>query len=109
MLGIIGGTGLSQLEGFEVVEQKWIETPFGQPSSILSFVTFNNHKIVFLARHGVPHKVAPHKINYRANLFALKESGVKDIIAVNAVGGIHSELCPTALAIPDQIIDYLAI
>tara|TARA_R110002072_G_scaffold172728_5_gene327063 strand:- start:7160 stop:7891 length:732 start_codon:yes stop_codon:yes gene_type:complete len=106
MIGIIGGTGLNQLEGFSIVEQKWCETPFGEPSSILSFAKFNKHDVVFLARHGIPHKVAPHKINYRANLFALKESGVKNILAVNAVGGIHSALEPTALSVPDQIIDY---
>lgn len=106
MIGIIGGTGLNQLEGFDIVEQKWCETPFGEPNSILSFARFNGHDVVFLARHGVPHKVAPHKINYRANLFALKEVGVKNIIAVNAVGGIHQDLAPTELSVPDQIIDY---
>lgn len=106
MIGIIGGTGLSQLEGLDVVEQKWCETPFGEPSSILSFARYQGQDVVFLARHGIPHQLAPHKINYRANVFALKECGVKNIIAVNAVGGIHAELGPTELSIPDQIIDY---
>lgn len=106
MIGIIGGTGLSQLEGLDTVEQRWCETPFGEPSSIISFARYGGYDIAFLARHGVPHKLAPHKINYRANLFALKQLGVKDVIAVNAVGGINSSLGPTELAIPDQIIDY---
>ena len=106
MIGIIGGTGLNQLDGCKVTEQTWHETPFGEPSSVVSFAELHGHKLAFLARHGVPHKIAPHQINYRANLFALKEAGVESIIAINAVGGIHTELGPTALAIPDQIIDY---
>jgi 5'-methylthioinosine phosphorylase len=106
MIGIIGGTGLSQLDGFDIQEQKWCETPFGEPSSILSFGDFNGQRVVFLARHGVPHKVAPHLINYRANLSAFKQLGVTQVVAVNAVGGIHSQMGPTSIAVPDQIIDY---
>lgn len=106
MIGIIGGTGLNDLEGFTIGEQKWFETPFGEPSSMLSFATFNDQDLVFLARHGNPHKLAPHQINYRANLSALKQAGVEKIIAVNAVGGIHPQLAPKAIAIPEQIIDY---
>lgn len=106
MIGIIGGTGLNELEGFAIDEQKWLETPFGEPSSILSFGRFNQQNVVFLARHGKPHKFAPHQINYRANLSALQQAGAQKIIAVNAVGGIHPSLAPQAVAIPDQIIDY---
>lgn len=106
MIGIIGGTGLYQLEGFSLGDQEWIETPFGEPSSKLSFSSFNDKQIVFLSRHGIPHSIAPHLINYRANLSALKQVGVSQIIAINAVGGIHPQLAPQALAIPDQIIDY---
>lgn len=106
MIGIIGGTGLSQLNGFSVKEQKWLETPFGEPSSMLSFGDYQGRSLVFLARHGVPHKVAPHLINYRANLSALKQVGVTKIIAINAVGGIHPDLGPTEIAVPDQIVDY---
>lgn len=106
MIGIIGGTGLSQLNGFSIQEQKWCETPFGEPSSVLCFGDFNGQRVVFLARHGIPHKVAPHLINYRANLSALQQVGVTQVIAVNAVGGIHPQLGPEAIAIPDQIIDY---
>ena len=106
MIGIIGGTGLSQLDGFDIQEQKWCETPFGEPSSMLSVGEFNGQSLVFLARHGVPHKIAPHLINYRANLSAFKQVGVTQVIAVNAVGGIHSQMGPTSVAVPDQIIDY---
>lgn len=106
MIGIIGGTGLTQLNGFTIQEQRWCETPFGEPSSVLSFAEFNGQKVVFLARHGNPHKIAPHLINYRANLSALKQVGATQVIAVNAVGGIHPELGPKAIAVPNQIIDY---
>ena len=106
MIGIIGGTGLSQLEGLDIIEQRWCDTPFGEPSSIISFARYGGYDIAFLARHGIPHKLAPHKINYRANLFALNQLGVREVIAVNAVGGINSSLGPTELSIPDQIIDY---
>tara|TARA_R110001592_G_scaffold138511_6_gene357816 strand:- start:30232 stop:30975 length:744 start_codon:yes stop_codon:yes gene_type:complete len=106
MLGIIGGTGLSQLDGFNIQEQKWCETPFGEPSSILSFGAYHGQKLVFLARHGLPHKLAPHLINYRANLSAFKQVGVTQVIAVNAVGGIHSQMGPMSISVPEQIIDY---
>lgn len=106
MIGIIGGTGLYSIEGFSPGEQKWLETPFGEPSSILSFAEYEGVDIVFLARHGNPHKIAPHLINYRANLSALKQVGAEKIIAINAVGGIHPRLGPQRIAVPAQIIDY---
>jgi len=106
MLGLIGGTGLSQLEGLHITEQRWLDSAFGEPSSALSFGEFKGVPVVFLARHGEPHQIAPHLINYRANLSVLKQVGVSDIIAVNAVGGIHSSLGPAHVGIPDQIIDY---
>lgn len=106
MIGIIGGTGLYELEGFTLSEQAWFETPFGEPSSMLSFVKFNERDVVFLARHGNLHKLAPNLINYRANLCALKQAGAEQIIAINAVGGIHPKLAPKVIAVPDQIIDY---
>lgn len=106
MIGIIGGTGLSALTEIEVLEKKWYDTPFGEPSAALTFGRINNQHVVFLARHGDPHQIPPHKINYRANMSALKQAGVTQIIAVNAVGGIHPSLGPAEVAIPDQIIDY---
>lgn len=105
-IAIIGGTGLASLEGVEIYETKEVDTPFGSPSSALSFGHLGDKKIIFLPRHGKPHAIPPHKINYRANIHALKENGVENIIAVNAVGGITSEMYPERIVIPEQIIDY---
>lgn len=105
-LAIIGGTGLSQMEGLKVISTIHVDTPFGSPSSPIITGSINNKEVVFLARHGNPHIIPPHKINYRANLWALKQQGVSDIIAIAAVGGITPAMEPAHLAIPDQIIDY---
>lgn len=105
-IAIIGGTGLASLEGVEIYETKEVDTPFGSPSSALSFGSLGDKEIIFLPRHGNPHTIPPHKINYRANIYALKENGVENIIAVNAVGGITSEMYPQRIVIPEQIIDY---
>ncbi len=105
-IAIIGGTGLASLEGVEIYETKEVDTPFGSPSSALSFGHLGDKKIIFLPRHGKPHAIPPHKINYRANIHALKENGVENIIAINAVGGITSEMYPERIVIPEQIIDY---
>lgn len=105
-IALIGGTGLNELEGFSVTESKSISTPYGAPSTDLLFGTFANKDVIFLPRHGHPHKLAPHMINYRANLWALKHVGVEQVLAVNAVGGIHEAFPPAGLAIPDQVIDY---
>ncbi len=105
-IAIIGGTGLASLEGVEIYETKEVDTPFGSPSSALSFGHLGDKEIIFLPRHGKPHAIPPHKINYRANIHALKENGVENIIAVNAVGGITSEMYPERIVIPEQIIDY---
>ena len=106
MIGIIGGSGLNTFENIEDIKSKKIDTVYGEPSSALTTGTLHNHSIVFLARHGTPHSIPPHKINYRANIDALKQLGVTKIIAVAAVGGITSRMHPGALVIPDQIIDY---
>jgi 5'-methylthioadenosine phosphorylase/5'-methylthioinosine phosphorylase len=105
-LAIIGGTGLSQLAALTVIRRETVDTPYGKPSAEFLMGEIQNKSVVFLARHGNPHTIPPHKINYRANAWALKHLGVQDIIAVAAVGGITSEMTPAALAIPDQIIDY---
>jgi len=105
-LAIIGGTGLSSLEGLDIIEQREIDTPFGQPSSVLSIGKLDGKSIVFLPRHGEKHTLPPHKVNYRANIWALQSVGVKKIIAVAAVGGIRDDMPPGILAVPDQIIDY---
>ena len=106
MLAIIGGSGLTALHGLEINRQQMQATPYGEPSGSLTFGTLNSKEIVFLPRHGNPHVIAPHMVNYRANIRALKDSGVDKIIAVNAVGGITMEMYPGRLVIPDQIIDY---
>ncbi|MDO9267666.1 MAG: S-methyl-5'-thioinosine phosphorylase [Methylobacter sp.] len=105
-LAIIGGTGLTQLSDLKIIKREQLSTPYGSPSA--EFVTgeLNNSQIIFLARHGNPHTIAPHKINYRANIWGLKQLGVEQIIAVAAVGGITCEMAPAHIAIPDQIIDY---
>jgi 5'-methylthioinosine phosphorylase len=105
-LAIVGGTGLTALQDLEVVRRETLRTPYGEPSAPLTFGRLGGGELVFLARHGDAHTIAPHRVNYRANLWALKEAGVARIVAVCAVGGIGRELAPRALAIPDQIIDY---
>lgn len=106
MLAIIGGTGLTDLEGLEITEEKIISTPYGHCSAPLQLGRFAGSEVAFLARHGKGHTLPPHSINYRANIWALKEAGVKSIIAVNAVGGIKKSFATESIVIPDQIIDY---
>lgn len=105
-LAIIGGTGLSQLPGLTIVEQHSIESPYGKPSAPILCGEYQGKKAYFLARHGNPHNIPPHQINYRANIWALKNLGITHIIAVAAVGGLSKAMAPAQLAIPDQIIDY---
>jgi 5'-deoxy-5'-methylthioadenosine phosphorylase len=105
-LAIIGGTGLTQIDQLTVVDQQTLQTPFGEPSAPYLIAELNGKKLVFLARHGNPHRIPPHKINYRANIWGLKQLGVTEIIGVAAVGGVSSAMEPGHIAIPDQIIDY---
>jgi 5'-methylthioinosine phosphorylase len=105
-LAIIGGTGLSTLEGLSIHERRSIHTPFGSASNEVIIGELAGKEVLFLPRHGSDHRIPPHKINYRANMWALHSLGVKNIIAVAAVGGIRSDLAPGVIAIPDQIIDY---
>jgi 5'-methylthioinosine phosphorylase len=105
-LGIIGGSGLTALAGLKVLRRQMQQTPWGEPSGPLVVGEFAGREVIFLPRHGQPHAIPPHKINYRANLWALHEVGVRRILAVNAVGGIDTLAEPGALVIPDQIIDY---
>jgi 5'-methylthioinosine phosphorylase len=106
MLAIIGGSGLTALKGLKITRQQMQQTPYGELSGPLTLGTLNKKEVVFLPRHGNPHIIPPHKINYRANIWALKENGINNIIAVNAVGGITREMYPGRLVIPSQIIDY---
>lgn len=106
MLAIIGGTGLTTLDGLEPVGFENVLTPYQSQPVTVALFGGSESSVAFLPRHGKGHKVPPHKINYRANLWALKELGVSEIVAVNAVGGIHPDLAPGVLAVPDQLIDY---
>lgn len=105
-VAIIGGSGLTELNGLTIIEKRSVDTPFGEPSSDLLIGDYAASQVVFLPRHGAGHRIPPHKINYRANIWALKQAGVKQVIAVAAVGGISQNMGPGVLAIPDQIIDY---
>lgn len=106
MLAVIGGSGLAKLVGLERIRREVWRTTWGSPSCALSFGELAGTPIVFLARHGYGHTIAPHDINYRANVWALKEAGATGILAVATVGGISPDLAPGALVVPDQIIDY---
>ena len=105
-LAIIGGTGLTTLKNLEIKKREVMRTPYGEPSGPLIHGHLCDKDVVFLARHGHGHTIPPHMVNFRANIWALKETGVRSVIAVAAVGGIHADLRPTMLDIPDQIIDY---
>lgn len=105
-VAIIGGTGLTQLDGPEITGSYELTTDLGQPSGPVQEGRWNGRDVLFLARHGHPHAVPPHKINYRANLLALQQLGADAIIAVNAVGGIHHAMQSGVIAIPHQVIDY---
>ena len=105
-LAVIGGSGLLRLAGLEAPRRKVVRTPYGKPSAALTFGTMRGRPVVFLARHGDRHTLAPHEINYRANLWALHASRAENVVSVASVGGIRADLGPGALALPDQIIDY---
>ena len=105
-IGIIGGTGLTEIKGLDITGEKEIKTPFGQPSAPYVIGKLKGKKVIFLARHGNPHRYPPHKVNYRANIWGFKKLGVKNIISMAAVGGITENMEPAHLVIPDQIVDY---
>ncbi|TGN41281.1 S-methyl-5'-thioinosine phosphorylase [Marinobacter confluentis] len=105
-VGVIGGTGLTSLSGLEITRQWEASTSWGEPSSMLSEGVISGQPVLFLARHGDPHRIPPHRVNYRANLQALYDAGVRTVVGVNAVGGIHPEMGPARVVIPDQLIDY---
>ena len=105
-LALIGGTGLYRFPGLEDVERHAVDTPFGKPSDAIVVGTVAGRRIAFLARHGEAHAIAPHRVNYRANVWALHHLGARRVIGVNAVGGIRDDMGPRVLAVPDQIVDY---
>jgi 5'-methylthioadenosine phosphorylase len=106
MYAIIGGSGLAKLSPLQNTRRLVMRTPYGEPSGALTFGELAGKEVVFLARHGYGHTIAPHEINYRANIWALKELKVDGVFAVATVGGIRAEFGPGTLVVPDQIIDY---
>lgn len=105
-IAVIGGSGLYKLPDLEVSGREVVRTPFGDPSTAILRGVLAGQEVVFLPRHGYGHTIAPHNINYRANIWALHELGVRTIFAVNAVGGIRQDLATEHLVVPDQILDY---
>lgn len=105
-LGIVGGTGLYKFDGLEILEERAVDTPFGAPSAPLVRGTHAGREIWFLARHGAGHARLPHEVNYRANVFALKQVGVTHAIGVSAVGSLREEIAPGDLTIPAQYFDW---
>ncbi len=106
MLAIIGGSGLTKLSNLDQTHQEVVRTPYGEPSGALTFGNVCGRPVVFLARHGYGHTIPPHRVNYRANLWALAESGADGVVSVASVGSIRADLKPGDIVIPDQIIDY---
>ena len=105
-LAIIGGTGVYALGELADVETRQPDTSYGAPSGPIRIGTLEGKRVAFLARHGEGHALPPHKINYRANLAALKALGATRVLALNTVGGISERFGPRVLACPDQLIDY---
>jgi 5'-methylthioadenosine phosphorylase len=104
-IGVIGGSGLYKMPGLANVHEERIETPFGEPSDSLSFGDLAGHKVAFLARHGRGHSILPSDINFRANMYAMKQAGVSAIFSLSAVGSLREELAPGSFVVPDQFID----
>ncbi len=106
MLAIIGGTGLANLANLVITHRQVMRTPYGEPSGALTFGTIKQQDVLFLARHGYGHTIPPHKVNYRANMWALRDAGATRVVSVSSVGGITDDFTPGVLCVPDQIIDY---
>lgn len=106
MFGIIGGTGLTQLDNLMITHRRIARTPYGDASQPLLFGKLAGHEVVFLARHGGGHTIPPHEVNYRANIWALHSVGVKHLLAIATVGGIAADLAAGDIVLPHQIIDY---
>jgi 5'-deoxy-5'-methylthioadenosine phosphorylase len=106
MLAIIGGSGLTRLSTLAVARREVVRTPYGEPSSALVFGQIAGRDVVFLARHGHGHTIPPHRVNYRANLWALKNQGAESVLAVASVGAVSDQYSPGDLVLPHQLVDY---
>ena len=106
MLAILGGSGLTSLSNLDQIRQEVVRTPYGEPSGALTFGNLCGQTVIFLARHGYGHTLPPHRVNYRANIWALHHAGASGVVSVASVGSIRGDLKPGDLVLPDQIIDY---
>ena len=104
-IGIIGGTGLYEMEGFTEVKEVEVDTPFGPPSDHVMLGRLEGHRVAFLPRHGRGHRILPHELAFQANVFAMKRLGVEWILSVSAVGSLKEKYVPTHMVIPDQFVD----
>lgn len=104
-VGVIGGSGLYQIEGLKDVREVELQTPFGEPSDVFVTGTFEGTPVVFLPRHGRGHRISPSEINCRANIWGMKKLGVEAIVSVSAVGSLKLEIKPLDFVVPDQFID----
>ncbi len=104
-IGVVGGSGLYEMEGFEDVVEIAVATPFGEPSDKVVAGRIGGRRVCFLPRHGVGHRLLPHEINHRANIWALRSQGVRWLVSVTAVGSLREELAPRDIVVPDQLID----
>lgn len=105
VIGVIGGSGLYEIEGLTDIQEVTLETPFGKPSDVYITGTLGGAKMVFLPRHGRGHRYLPSEVNYRANIYGMKKLGVEQIISVSAVGSMKEEIVPGHIVIPDQFFD----
>jgi len=105
-VAVIGGTGMNEWPGLAIQRAQPVGTPYGDPSAPLTYGRVYGTDVIFLPRHGDGHKLPPHAINYRANLWALRDAGVRWVVAIAAVGGIARTMKPAAVAVPDDLIDY---
>jgi 5'-methylthioadenosine phosphorylase len=104
-IGVIGGSGLYELDGLTIKERVDMDTPFGKPSAPLVVAELEGHEVVFLPRHGIGHRFSPSEIPYRANIYAMKKLGVTQILSVSAVGSMKEEIEPGHIVFPDQFFD----
>src|SRR5437764_11325796 len=104
-IGIIGGSGLYQMEGLTSIDEVEIETPFGKPSDAYRIGTLEGQRVAFLARHNRNHTISPSELNFRANIYGLKKLGVEWILSASAVGSLKEELRPLDIVLPDQFYD----
>ncbi|MBL4759736.1 MAG: S-methyl-5'-thioadenosine phosphorylase [Mariprofundaceae bacterium] len=103
--GIIGGSGLYAMPNVEILDELDMDTPWGKPSAPLLLARYHNQEIIFLPRHGTGHSIPPHKINYRANIYAMKQAGVSRIISISAVGSLREDIAPGDFVLVDQFVD----